>query len=210
MRADTDANVEVSLQRHAQPTGGDLGLAAGSSQGHVNVIAPLCDAQASGAGQVRLNLSCDHSLFVTILQRGHPHPVQRHVGIHRIRVEALPQHQYGFLVRISSGGRKRNVGGQGDIARNFLPDKLKGIGGKPHVLAATGEGIGFRGRIVFNGARMQDRAYIAMLLEYSKGCGCWLCPGVVRCDGGQQKDNGGQNGQRCDLLSAQQKTSSLL
>ena len=96
----------------------------------------------SGAGKIRLNLSRERSLFVAILQRGHPNPVQRHVGIDGIRVEALPQHQHGLLVRISGGGGKRNVSGQSDITRDLLPDKLKGVRGKPHVLAAAGEGVG--------------------------------------------------------------------
>ena len=106
VRADTDPDVEVSLQRHAQPAARDLGLAVRSGQGHINVIAPFCDTQSSGAGQIRLDLSRERSLFIAILQRGHSNAVQRHVGIHGIRVEALPEHQYCFLMRISGGSRE--------------------------------------------------------------------------------------------------------
>ena len=105
------------------------------------------------------------ALLSAILKGGKANTVQRHVGISRVGVEALANHQYSLAVRISPLFRKGNVGRQGNVAGDFLPGELKGVGGKPHVLAAAAHQVGAVLRIKLNRAGMQNRTHVGMVLK---------------------------------------------
>ena len=120
MRANADPDIEVSLQRDSQPSARHLGLALRGGQRHVDVIAPLCDTQSSGARKDSTEFLASSLPFRREIAVQSFHAVQGHVGVDGIRVEALPEHQHGLLMRISGGGGKRNVSGQGDVPEIFF------------------------------------------------------------------------------------------
>src|SRR5215472_17850384 len=95
--------------------------------------------------------------------------MQGNVGIDRVGIEALAQDQNSFLVLVSGLGQKTDVGGERYVPGHFLPYKLECVRGKPHVLAAAGDGVGFRGGIVLDRSRVKDRADVAMALKDAYG-----------------------------------------
>ena len=175
MRADSDAHIKRALERNSQPSPRHLEFSAGLGQRHVNVVSALRDAQASGRGNVRLNLVRDGAFLVTELERGQAAGVERHVGVGRVRIQALAEDQHCLLVFVSAGVRKRNVGRQCNVAGNFLPHEVKGVRRRPHILAAAGYGVGLLCIVVFDRPRMQDRANVCVTLKHSDGCAGSLC-----------------------------------
>jgi len=51
----------------------------------------------------------------------------RDVGVSGIRVETLADHQDGFAVPFGAGADERDVGCQGDITGDLLPNKLESV-----------------------------------------------------------------------------------
>src|ERR1700758_5260620 len=96
--------------------------------------------------------------------------MQSYVGISRIGVETLSQHQRRFLVFVSGSSEERNVGRQDYVAGNLFPCELESVGGEPHVFATAADRVGFLGRIISDRARVQHRAHIAVTFEDSGGC----------------------------------------
>ncbi len=98
----------------------------------------------------------------------------RCVSVDAIGVESLPKHQHGFAVRawISRGVGKVDVGRKSDIARDFLPDKMKSVGGGPDVGSGSRDRVGTRA--VVHGTGRHDVADIRMSFEdaerIARGC----------------------------------------
>ena len=102
--------------------------------------------------------------------------MQRDIGVHGIRIKALTDHEYRFLVLVPRLTGKRDVGCQGNIARGLLPDKLKGIGSGPHILATAGNCVSVLSGIVISGPGMKNGSDIRMIFEYTDLRGSRLRP----------------------------------
>ena len=63
------------------------------------------------------------------------------IGIGIAGTKALPDHQARFAMLIPFGSLQRDAGGDGHIARHVLPDKMEGVGGSPHIRAASRHGV---------------------------------------------------------------------
>ncbi len=68
-------------------------------------------------------------------------------------------------MRVAPGFRPVDVRCQRDIARHLLPDKMKRVGGRPHVLAATRDEVGFLTPIMVHGPGLADRANVTVFVE---------------------------------------------
>ncbi len=101
--------------------------------------------------------------------------MQGNVGIRGIGVESLANHHYSFAMRILACANKAQIGGNGNIAGNFLPNELESIRGKPHVLSAAGQGIALLGSVVVHGPGMENRAYVSVPFENTDWLGSWCC-----------------------------------
>jgi len=116
-------------------------------------------------GKVGLNLMRHRSLGVAVLQRREPHAVQRHVGIGRVGVKALADHQHRLAMRIAARLRKLNIRGQCYIFRNLLPHELKGVAGEPDVFSAAGERVSAVCGVVLRASGMKHSANVGMILK---------------------------------------------
>src|SRR6266481_9179795 len=65
---------------------------------------------------------------------------------------------------------KRNVRRQRHITRSFLPNKLKSVRCRPHILAAARYRIAPLGYVVFRGPRVPHSAYVSVAFEQSTRC----------------------------------------
>ncbi len=106
--------------------------------------------------------------------------MQGHVGIRRIGVECLPDHQHGLAMGILALAQEVHVCRQRNIPGDFLPDEMESVRGKPHVFAAAGKRIALPAGVVLDRARMEDRAHVAVPFEDSDGLssrsGVEFCP----------------------------------
>jgi len=116
-----------------------------------------------------MNLARHRTFLVAKLQRSHAAGMQSYIGINRIRIQSLPQHQHGFLVLIAAFVQKRNVSGQSHVARYFLPYELKRIRREPHILAAARDRVGSLRAIVVDRPCVQHGANIAVRLKHADG-----------------------------------------
>jgi hypothetical protein len=100
----------------------------------------------------------------TILQGSQAVAVHSGIGVRRIFIEALPNHQDRFSMRVATiGGRNLNCRGERDVAGHFFPYKMKGIVGEPHVGAAAGNGV--RAISVRGAACLRGRANVSRRFE---------------------------------------------
>jgi hypothetical protein len=95
--------------------------------------------------------------------------MQRHIGVRRIRVQALPRHQHRLLVRISALPEHRNVGREREISLHLFPDKLECVRRSPHVLAAAADGVRALRSIIHDGPRMQNSADVRVIRKQPHG-----------------------------------------
>src|SRR5215467_9576272 len=128
----------------------------------------LFDPQMRRSPVGRRHLIGDPALFRTELQRGHAVPVPRDVHIDRVFLEALPDHQHRFAVRVSAASDKGNIRGKCDVPTHLLPDELQLVLSKPHVLAASRNRVGSLGRVVFDRARMQRSPHVAAAFKHTE------------------------------------------
>ena len=91
--------------------------------------------------------------------------MQRSVCIGRICIESLANQKNRFAMRVTPGFRPVDVRCQRDVARHLFPHKMKRVGGRPHVLAATRDEVGFLSQIVVHSSRLADRAYVSVFVE---------------------------------------------
>ena len=170
MGADADTDVERSLQRELDGRAGEAQrFARGRGQVNIDEISALHDAQATGRREVGLDLAGDRALGIAELQRGEAFAMQGYIGVGRIGVEALANHEQGFAMRIAALFRKGNVGGQCDVAGGLLPCELEGVGRGPQVFTTAGDGVGVMRGIVLRGAGMQHRANVRVILKDAEG-----------------------------------------
>ena len=108
------------------------------------------------------------ALLLAGLQRGQSAAVQRHVGIGGIGLQALPDHEYGFAVRISACSEKGDIGSKCYIAGDLLPGEVQGVRGKPHVFAAAGDRVSPCGGIIFDGTGVQNDADIRVVPQTAR------------------------------------------
>ena len=60
----------------------------------------------------------------------------------RVAVERLANHEHGFAMGIAACAEEGDVGGEGDVAGDFLPGEVEVVDAEPHVFAAAGDGVG--------------------------------------------------------------------
>src|ERR1700730_5954057 len=112
-----------------------------------------------------LDLMSRRALFIAVLQRRQAITVERHVGINRIRVQALAHHEHGLAMLVSACAQERDVGCQTGVALNFLPGEMEGVGRGPNVLATAADCVCSLGRVVFQCARVESPAHDRMTLK---------------------------------------------
>src|ERR1700691_2684455 len=111
----------------------------------VEVISALFQPEACGSGHTGLHLACVASRSAAKLKRGEAVPMPRKINRRRVSIQALPDHQDSFAMIVAFVAHKGDVGGDGNISRELLPDKLEIVHPEPHVLAAAGYRIGAAG-----------------------------------------------------------------
>src|SRR5260370_39271645 len=66
---------------------------------------------------------------------------------------------------LSAHSDERNVRRKRKVPGSLLPDKVEGVFGKPHVLAATGHGVASRRCVKCAGSGMQHGSHVPMVVE---------------------------------------------
>src|SRR5258708_28615810 len=93
------------------------------------------------------------------------------VDVRRIGLKALAYHETAFAMRIAARVLPCDGHLQREIARHLLPYEMEGVVGKPHVLAATGDGVGFRARLEKRMPRLRRLADVRFVFEQAHFCG---------------------------------------
>ena len=108
-----------------------------------------------------------------VLEGGESGTVLRDVGIGAIGIEGLADHQDGFAMRAVVAGLlgKIDVGGEGKIAGEFLPDEVEAIGSGPEIDARGGDGVGACGGRVSERAGRDNAAHIGLALKDAERTG---------------------------------------
>ena len=91
--------------------------------------------------------------------------MERDVGIRGVGVERLAHHDDGFAMLVDALADEGDVGVEGDVARDFFPDEVEGVGGEPHVFSGGGEGECFGCGVVGGGAWVEGRADVGVTFE---------------------------------------------
>src|SRR6266545_4868604 len=97
--------------------------------------------------------------------------MQRGVGIGGISVKTLADEEARFAMRIPAAAEKGNVCRECHVAGNFLPNEMKRVIGKPHVLPAAGDRVSAADCIVLDGPGAARRADLAAAGEKAGGIG---------------------------------------
>ena len=71
-------------------------------------------------------------------------------------------------MRVAAGADPTDVRGQGDVAGNALPYVMKGVGGEPHVFAATRDLVSPAGGVEFHGAGSANHSDVSVAFKQSK------------------------------------------
>src|ERR1700732_1505283 len=66
---------------------------------------------------------------------------------------------------LSARSDERNVRSKREVPGSLLPDKVEGVFGKPHVLAATGHGVARNRCVKCAGPGMQHGSHVPMVVE---------------------------------------------
>ena len=135
----------------------------------IEKVAALFEAHALRGKIGGLDVFGHRAFFFAILQRGEAVAVQRGVDVDGVGVERLANHQHAFAMRVAAEAVERNVGGDADVARHFFPGELELVAGHPHVVAAAGDGVGFRVGVVFGRAGVEDFADVGVVFEHADG-----------------------------------------
>ena len=99
-----------------------LQINVGSTQRHRTGVTSFLNSQAMRHVGIGLILIADFAFASPPLQRGHAIAVQTSIGVSRIAIERLPNHEHDFAMshRALHRLRKLNGGGQRDIAGGFF------------------------------------------------------------------------------------------
>ena len=94
--------------------------------------------------------------------------MQGDIRVNRARLERLADEQARLAMRIAASADEFNVRRQREIARQLLPDKMKGVVGEPHVFAAAGDEILAPGGIKIHRSEPGDIADIVLMRKNSE------------------------------------------
>ena len=89
----------------------------GVTHPQIKAIAALFEAQPPWRRHIGLDLLCCRSLLIAKLERRQSVSMQRNVGVGRIRVQTLPDHQHGFPMIVSTVARQRDIRRQAGVLR---------------------------------------------------------------------------------------------
>ena len=156
------------------------------------VRAAFFNPQPRRRGNIGLYFVGGRALLLAILQRGQTAAVQRRVGVRRIPVKALADHEHRFAMLVHALAEKRDVRRQRRIAGHFLPHELESIAGKPHILATASNGVAALRSVVFHGPRVKNSANVSMAFERAgPGWGAFRSGAVLgrahQCKSGSQR-----------------------
>src|SRR5262249_22096341 len=118
---------------------GRMKARVGIANRHAEIIAALFNAQAFWSIGVGLNLIADGPACVAPLEGRHSIPMNASVGISRVRIQRLPNHEDDFGVRHGAGrgSWKADVRGQREIAGCLFPNVVKVVVSGPDVCASS-------------------------------------------------------------------------
>src|SRR6266849_10496269 len=137
MRAHRQAHINRILQHHRCWADGFQFFARVA--GIYRELTPAAfDADAYRADDRGSNLLSVGVRGAAELQGSESITVERDIGISSIGVEALANHERRFAVFDRAGADEAHVNGQRHVAREALPNEVKGVGRLPHVGAAAG------------------------------------------------------------------------
>jgi len=125
------------------------------------------------------------------LERCQSIAMNRCVGIDGIGVERLANEKAGLPMIVATRSNERDVRGERDVSRDFLPNEVKRIVGEPHVVAAACDSVGLFNLVVFCIAGFFSGAGIQMPIENAERAGVTLTMGHVgkkESDGAQGED----------------------
>src|SRR5579859_2862275 len=96
---------------------------------HGENIAKLFEANALGWIDVEFGALRVDAFGAAVLQGGEPRAVLRNVGVGTVGIESLANHEHGFAMRIVAAAllRKVDVGSEGKIAGEFLPNEVEAV-----------------------------------------------------------------------------------
>ena len=100
--------------------------------------------------------------------------MQGNVGIHGIGIERLTQHERRLFVLVAGFCKKTDIGCQAHIAGHLLPDKLKCVSRKPHVLSAARDRVRLVCSVVLDRAGVQHGPNIVVAFKDFQWCLIWL------------------------------------
>ncbi len=132
MRANANANVERTFERDSCRGASDLQVVPNGGERQIHVLPVFLQTQPCRGRKVGLDFVGIGTFDITILERGKPVAMKRHVGVGRIGIETLSEDQNGLAMFVSSGAEEGDIGGEGNVAGKFLPDEVKGVGTGPH------------------------------------------------------------------------------
>ncbi len=199
MRTHSDPDVERILKLKSNRRARELRAFRLSPQVHPYILPTLLNPQPFRRGNVRLNFMRSGTLRIAELQRGQPISMKRSIRVGRIRVQALPDHQNRFTVRLLALPNKRHFRSQRNIPGDFLPDKVEVIPSKPHILATAGNRVPSRARIVSRRPFVENLSNIAMIVEETETHSLFLPEGsgfschARESDSRREGENGGRD-----------------
>ncbi len=135
--ADSEAGVEIPVEVQLDRRSDLVQRLAVRAQEQRDRVAALFKPQPLRRADVEGNVLRRVSLVPPVLQCRLAVAVDRRIGIHRIRIERLPEHQQRLAMRARSWASvsQLHVGGQRHVARNLLPHKVERVDVDPKVRA---------------------------------------------------------------------------
>jgi hypothetical protein len=158
VRTDTKAYVEVTVNENMHRRTGRRHVAFGIRNGYIDVVAALFYAHAMRTVAIGFYLVGVRASGIAVLQGGEAVAVTGDIGVDRVRIERLTNHQHGFAVRIALVADEIDIGTQGQVAGHFSPNVVEVIDAEPEVGATAGDGVPILGRVVMAAPRMENSA----------------------------------------------------
>ena len=146
---------------------------AAHAEEHGDGVATLFKAQAAGGVDVEFDVLRGGAGCTAVLECGHARAVLSRVGVDAVGVEGLSEHEDGFSMRtrIAGGIGKIHVGGEGNVARDFLPDKMESVGGRPEIRACCSDGVDLVLRVVGESSGGCHAAYVRLASKDTERAG---------------------------------------
>jgi hypothetical protein len=171
VRADGKTHVDGILQRHRDGSGSGE-LSAGLPGQHREVVSAPLDADSHRSAEVALGLllglQSRSGRGRPVLQRSQAIPVQRHIGVRGICIEALADHERSLTMRHGAGADEVYIGSECHVTGHFLPGELEGVGHRPDVGAAAGDPVLAASGIELHFALLRGDTHVGTRLELSE------------------------------------------